>query len=66
MTFFFNKTLLFFKTKLKGISLFSVAQSAKVVVYTDCISAAGWDSPNACHVYKANQYYGEALVMLEL
>ena len=47
--------------------IYSLAQSAGVVDYTDCISAEGWDrSPNECPNYDTEQSDGEVPVMLEL
>ena len=42
-----------------------MAQSTGAVVYTDYISAEGYDFPNECPVYDTKQSDGEVTVMLE-
>ena len=43
----------------------TIAQSAGIAEYTECISAKGWDSPQKCPGYDTKQSDGEAPMMLE-
>ena len=38
----------------------------KIVEYTNCFSAEGWEPPNECPGYNTKQSDSEVLVMLEL
>ena len=43
-----------------GVSKKDLAQSARAVEYTDCISEEGKDTPNECPGYDAKQSDGES------